>query len=121
MSEKNQILVESLKKISDTKWKGTTIHINLDNCLTAINLSSCNSGWYKPTCIKINGLNGLYMVNQDGSLFCESRIIKEDEDKYRIESLTSSGWNEFERIYGELLDKLKINPIPKLEDEPMDK
>lgn len=39
------------------------------------------------------------MVNEDGSIFCECRIIKEDENKFRIEYMTNQAWNEFEINY----------------------
>jgi len=43
-------------------------------------------------------LTGYFMINQDGSLFCEARIIKQDEKKYLIEYLSMQGWNEFEKL-----------------------
>jgi hypothetical protein len=55
--------------------------------------------------VKINGLTGIYMVNQDGSLFCEARIIKQEENKYLIEYLTNEGWNKFENLYCKFVDK----------------
>ena len=48
---------------------------------------------------------GVYMVNQDGSLFCEARIIKQDEKKYLIEYLTNEGWNKFENLYCQFVDE----------------
>jgi len=95
----NNAKVEALKKIAETKWVGNTIHVDLDACLTAMNLESNNSGWYKPTAIKINGLNGIFMINQDGTIFCDARVIKEGEKKYRIEYMTMTGWNEFENLF----------------------
>ena len=101
----NNAKVKALKKIAETKWTGTTIHTNLDACLTALNLDSTNSGWYNPVAVKINGLTGYYMVNQDGSLFCEARVIKQDEKKYLIEYLTNEGWNKFENLYCQFVDE----------------
>ena len=100
----NNIKAQALKKISETKWNGTTIHNTLDKCLVALNLDSNNSGWYKPSAIRVSGLKGIFMVNQDGSIFCEARIIKENESVYRIEYLTTTGWNEFENHYVNLLE-----------------
>ena len=100
----NKAKVKALRKISETKWTGTTIHNNLDKCLTAMNLDSNNSGWYLPIAIRIKGLNGIFMINEDGSLFCEARVIKESQEKYRIEYMTTTGWNEFENLYCEYLD-----------------
>jgi hypothetical protein len=91
--------IQALKKISGTKWTGTTIHSNLDACLTAINLQSSNSGWHKPVAVKLRGVAGIYMKNEDGSIFCEARVIKESQNKYRIEYMTMQAWNEFEKLY----------------------
>ena len=98
-TKENNAKVKALKKVAETKWVGNTTHENLDKCLTVLNLDSNNSGWYKPTATRINGLTGIYMINQDGSIFCEARVIKEDEKKYKIEYLTMTGWNEFENLY----------------------
>ena len=101
----NNARVKALKKIAGTKWTGTTIHTNLDACLTGLNLGSTNSGWYKPSASRINGLTGIYMINQDGTIFCEARIIKESEKEYRIEYMTIKGWNEFENFYDKFIDE----------------
>jgi hypothetical protein len=100
----NNAKVSALKKIAETKWIGNTVHANLETCLTAINLDSNNSGWYKPAAIRINGLIGMFMINQDGSIFCEARIVKESEKEFRIEYMTISAWNEFENNYSNLID-----------------
>jgi hypothetical protein len=101
----NNLKVKALKKISQTKWVGNTVHDTLDKCLAAINLDSTNSGWYTPIAARINGLTGTYMINQDGSIFCEARVIKVDEKKYKIEYLTTSGWNQFEDLYCQFLEE----------------
>jgi len=101
----NNTKVKALQKIAETKWTGTTIHTNLDACLTALNLISNNSGWYKPKATKIGGLTGWFMINQDGSLFCEARVIKEDDKKFKIEYMTSAGLNEFEDHYCNFIDE----------------
>lgn len=98
-TKENNAKVNALKKVAETKWVGNTVHNSIDKCLTSINLDSCNSGWYKPSAIKINGVSGYFMVNEDGSIFCECRIIKEDENKFRIEYMTNQAWNEFEINY----------------------
>jgi hypothetical protein len=92
-------IVSALKNISETKWVGNVTHDSLDKCLTAINLYSTNSGWYAPKCVKISGLSGMYLVNQDGSLFFDQRVIKLDEKKYLIEFLSNAGFDEFENNY----------------------
>jgi len=104
-TKENNAKVKALKKIAETKWSGTTSHSNLDACLTALNLDSTNSGWYNPVATKINGLTGYFMINQDGSIFCEARVIKEDENKFKIEYMTMRGWNEFENFYCDFIDE----------------
>jgi hypothetical protein len=104
-TKENNAKVRALKKVSETKWVGTTVHESLDKCLTAMNLDSNNSGWYIPTATRINGLTGIFMINQNGSIFCEARVIKEDEKKYRIEYLTTTGWNEFENLCCQFIDE----------------
>lgn len=104
----NNAKVKALKEVESALgkifWVGNNTHDNLDKCLTGLNLDSTNSGWYKPAAVRINGLTGFYMVNQDGSLFCDARIIKQEENKYLIEYLTNEGWNKFENLYIKFLE-----------------
>lgn len=105
----NNAKVKALKVLQSTVgkifWDGNVIHDNLEKCLVGLNLGSANSGWYNPIAVKINGLTGYYMVNQDGSLFCDARVIKLEEKKYLIEYLRSDGWNKFENLYCQFLDE----------------
>lgn len=100
--------VEALKKLQNTIgkifWVGNVKHENLQFCLAAINLSSGNSGWHDPKAVRIQGLKGIYMLNQDGTLFCEARVIKENENEYLIEYLSTEGWNKFEELYLEQIN-----------------
>ena len=99
-TKENNAKVKALKKVANTKWAGTTIHDTMDKCLTAICLfCGVNSGYYTPTAVRVNGVTGWFMVNEDGSLFCEARVIKEAEKKYRIEYMTNDAWSEFESNY----------------------
>lgn len=104
-TRENNAKVKALKSIAETKWAGATTFSNIDACLTGLNLQTTNSGWYKPTAIKINGVSGYFMINQDGSIFCEARIIKESENKFVIEYMTNTAWNEFERLYSEFINE----------------
>jgi hypothetical protein len=94
-------LISIEKLVGEISWTGNVTHDNLDKCLAALNLNSFNSGWYKPLCVRINKLSGYYMINEDGSLFFESRIIKVSDDKYLIEHLTNRAYNKFENLYSE--------------------
>ena len=104
-TKENNALVKALKKITETKWVGNTVHNSLDKCLTALNLESSNSGWYKPRCIKINGLSGIFMINQNGSIFCDARIIKESDNSFRIEYMTNDAWNNFEMLVRKFINE----------------
>jgi hypothetical protein len=100
--------VKALKKINETMWVGNTTHRNLQYSLEAIKLSTgVNSGHYNPVPTRVKGLIGIYMINSNGTLNCEARIIKEI-DCYRIEYMTMGAWNDFERMYSEFLN----NPTP---------
>jgi hypothetical protein len=105
-SKENNTLVAALKKIAETKWVGNTVHDNLDKCLTAINLETGkNSGWFSPVAVRIDGLAGYYLVNQDGSFCFDYRVIKVDSNKFVIETMTMSAYNEFETIYSNLINE----------------
>ena len=99
----NKARIEALKTVKETQWVGNTTHASIDACLTAINLQSTNSGWYKPTAIRLPGFKGMFMVNEDGSLFFEAKIIKDAEKVYRIEYMTMTAYNNFEQKYSELV------------------
>lgn len=120
-TKENEAIIKALKKINGTKWVGNTIHDNIDKCLVAINLSSCNSGWYNPKAKRIPGLAGIYMINQDGSIFCEARVLKESQNQYRIEYLTKEGWNQFEQLFCELTAaKQAKNEVEPIQPEPVE-
>ena len=108
-TKENDAKVKALKVIQNTigkiYWVGNITHNNLDNCLRALNNESCNSGWYNPVAVRIVGLTGIYMVNQDGSLFCEARVIKQEENKYLIEYLSNEGWDKFEDLYCQFIEE----------------
>jgi len=100
----NEMIIKALSEIKQTDWNGNTIHPNLDFCLRAINLQSNNSGWYNPIAIKIPKLTGYYMINEDKSIFFEARIIKEDDNKFRIEYMSMSAYNDFEKKYSDYIN-----------------
>jgi len=87
-TKENNAKVKALKTIQNTAgkiyWNGNTVHDSLDKCLRALNNDSCNSGHYNPIGVRIDSLTGVYMINQDGSLFCEARIIKQSEKEFLI-------------------------------------
>lgn len=121
-TKENTAIVKALKKISGTKWVGNTTFENIQSCLISINLSSGkNSGLYDPVATRINGLQGIYMVNQNGNLEPEYRIIKEADKKYRIESLTTAGYNEFEQFYGKFIDEKSAEKEPKKSSDDDDR
>jgi len=104
-TKENNAKVKALKKVAETKWTGNTVHDNMDKCLRALNNDSTNSGHYNPIATRISGLSGWFMINQDGSIFCEARIIKEGEKQFKIEYMTNSAWNEFEDNYCKFIEE----------------
>ena len=99
-TKENKAKVSALKTVKETQLVGEVTHDSIDKCLTSINLfQGINSGWYNPTAIRIKGVQGIFMINEDGSLNFESRIIKVDDRKYKIEHLSNGGYNAFERKY----------------------
>ena len=97
------VRIECLKSVKETQWNGNVIFQDLETALMSVRLSSGNSGWYKPTAIKINGLKGLFMINEDGTLFIEKRIVKEENGDFRIEEMSLAAFNDFEKKYCELI------------------
>lgn len=99
-TKENKAKVKALMSIKETQWVGEVTHDSLDKCLTAINLfQGSNSGWYNARAIRIEGVNGMFMINQDGSINYESRVIKVSDNKFKIEHLSNEGFNIFEKIY----------------------
>ena len=100
----NKAKIEALKTIKQTQWTGEVSHPTVQECLTALNLfAGVNSGWYNPSAVRIAGLTGIFMINEDGSLFIESRVIKTDNG-FKIEHMSNSAYNSFEEKYFEIID-----------------
>jgi hypothetical protein len=99
----NKAKVSALKIVKETQWVGEVTHDTVNKALTAINLfQGTNSGWYNPVAIRLDGVKGIFMINENGGLNFESRIIK-TEKGCRIEHLTNDGYNAFENKYNEIL------------------
>jgi len=95
----NKAKVSALKTVKEVQWVGEVTHDTIDKALTAINLfQGSNSGWYNPVAVRLNGVQGIFMINEDEGLNFESRIIKTDKG-YKIEHLTNAGYNAFENKY----------------------
>jgi hypothetical protein len=104
-TKENNAKVSALKTIKQTKWVGEITHDTLDKALTAINLfQGMNSGWYTPKAVRLSGVQGIFMVNEDGTLHFSSRVIKLEKKVYKIEHLSSAGYKEFEERFFEALD-----------------
>lgn len=100
----NNAKIEALKKVKQTQWVGEITHTSLEKSLIAINLfSGMNSGWYSPKDVKIKGLVGIFMINEDGGLFFESRVIKISDNEFKIEHLSNEGFKVFESEYNKII------------------
>lgn len=106
-TKENNAKVQALRAVQNIigkiYWVGNVKFNTLDKALMSISFNSLNSGWYNPVPVSIKGLIGIYMINEDGSLFAESRIIKEN-DTYLVEHLRSEGYNKYESLYFDILD-----------------
>jgi len=102
---KNNAIVKALKLVPEMQWVGNTVHDTMEGSLFAIRFGTLNSGWYDPIAIQIKGVTGWFMVNQDGTIFPEARVIKVDENKFRIEYMTNSAWRDFENNYRKFIEE----------------
>ena len=99
----NKAKAAALKIVKETQWAGEVTHDTIDKALVGINLfQGTNSGLYNPVSVRLKGLKGIYMINEDGGLNFESRII-ETRKGYKIEHLTKSGYSAFENKYLEVI------------------
>lgn len=98
-TNENKAIADALKKSNQCKWVGNTTHDSMEKCLRAMNLQTSNSGHYNPVAVRLAGCTGFYLINQDGSICYEMRVIKKAEKEFVIEYLTSSGFDDFEREY----------------------
>ena len=103
-TENNLAVLKALQLVKETQWVGNTTHNTLDKCLTAINLyCGMNSGFYKPTATRLPKLSGIFMVNENGDIFAESRIIKKSENGYLIEYMSSEAQRQYDKNYESFL------------------
>ena len=104
----NDIIVKILKELENSAgriyWIDGLTFNSIDLCLASINMNSCNGGFYKPKAFRVKNVNGLFLKNEDGSIFFESRIKKIKSDEFIIENLSSDGFLFFEKRYSELLN-----------------
>lgn len=48
------------------------------------------------TAVRLKGVNGIFMVNENGNICFSSRIIKTNDGMYRVETMTTDQYTEFE-------------------------
>jgi predicted GNAT superfamily acetyltransferase len=106
-SIENKAIIEALKEVATDGWKDSATHATMEAALVAVNdASGINSGWYNPKAVKVEGLEGFFMVNENGGLWYESRII-EASNGFTIQNMTLKAFNEFEANLGKHLDRLE--------------
>lgn len=101
----NNAKVKALKLVKQTQWVGEITFDTIDKCLASMNMNTFNSGWYDPKALRIAGLHGIFMLNEDGSLYGEQRIIKISDSEYKIEHLSNDGYKMFENKFIELIEE----------------
>ena len=100
----NLAKIETLKQVSENQWEYSCTHDTLDKALAGVSLySGANSGWYKPVAVKIKDVQGIFMINEDGGLNFESRVIEVDGEGFEIQHLTMAAYNEFEQNFEQAL------------------
>jgi hypothetical protein len=62
-----------------------------------------NSGFYNPIVITIPKINGIFMVNQNGNIFAEARVIKKADNVFLIEYMSSEEERNYYRNYQSFL------------------
>lgn len=101
----NDAIELELRKVKETDWVGNLTFRTLEEALASINLAGLvNSGFYKPKCKRVKGVHGIFMINQNGCLAFDARVIKQDDGIYLIEYMTLSAFNELERRVEDLID-----------------
>ena len=104
MTQENNKIAKALGAIKETQWVGEVTHDTIDKCLTAISFyHTSNSGHYIPKAIRIKKISGVFMLNENGRIHFESRIIKVADNKFKIEHLSNEAYNIFEREYSNLI------------------
>jgi hypothetical protein len=100
----NAAKIAALKIVKETQWVGSLTYENIESCLASMNLNTCNSGCYKPAAGRIPGVAGIFLINEDGGIYFEQRIIKKDNGSFVVESLSNDGFDAFESKFIETLD-----------------
>ena len=98
----NKSLIETLKKVNETDWVGNVEFQTLEDAVRILSNHAMNSGWSNPLPFRINGLTGMFISNDSGSLFFSERITK-TETGFLVEEMTMEAYNKFEQNYIELL------------------
>lgn len=105
-SKENAATIKALKELTSDAWSDTATHQTIEAALVAINYScGINSGWYNPKAVNIKGLEGSFMINKDGSLWYESRIVKTSAG-FTVQNMTMQAFNKFESHFINCLDNL---------------
>jgi hypothetical protein len=90
--------VGSILAANDFNYDNLGTHQTLEAALCGLNLCTFNSGWYNPKVARIEGKEGYYFVNQDGTINFSFRVIKTNEG-YQNQELTSQSYIKFEQLF----------------------
>lgn len=104
-TKENKSLVKCLKKVNETDWVGNVEFQTLDEAVRILNHNAMNSGWSNPLPFTINGLAGIFISNDSGTLFFSQRITK-TETGFLVEEMTMEAFNKFEQKY---IETLRVN------------
>lgn len=104
-TKENSAIVKALKQIHETEWVGSLVFENIETCLVSINFDTTNSGLYDPIAIRLKGLVGIFMINQNGSIKYDSRVIKISDNSYRVEHLSNDGFDRFYSLCSKFIEE----------------
>ena len=96
----NAKIEAALKMVKETQWVGgANIQPTLEHALACLNFGTLNGGNHKLTAKKVAGVNGLFLINKDGSVNFEKRAVKQENGFFVIEYLSNTGFDAFESAY----------------------
>jgi hypothetical protein len=100
LNDENSFRVQkALKAPKETQWVGEITFSRLDEALRSIILHTLNSGLSELNHTRVPGVKGVFLLNNDNSIFWEARAIKTCKDEFKIEWLSDSGYAAFENAY----------------------
>jgi hypothetical protein len=94
----NNFASNYIKGLNESNYNKRSSFLSLDEASVSINIMSGDSGFYTPKAIKINGLDDIYFLKEDGTLNYEFKV-KENNGVFSVYEWTLNTFNDFEKKY----------------------